>query len=96
MICPNKNCRQVTDREVTKVDKHGKARTGCWACFDRAPLEHAYTGKKIWSGEAAYGVEKNKEKNYEYGQKLIANAATQRRRNAYDDTLLKRAREANA
>lgn len=87
MKCPNKKCRRETDREVTQVDRHGKVSTGCHACLHRQTHPHLYTGRKIWTGEDAYGVERNAEMNHEFEKKAMANAAQQRRRMAYDQKL---------
>lgn len=87
MKCPNKKCRRETDREVTKVDKQGKVTTGCHACLHRQAHPHLYSGKKIWTGQDAYGVERNAELNYEFEKQTMESAARTRRRMDYDTKL---------
>lgn len=87
MKCPNKKCRRVTDRQITKVDKTGRVYTGCHVCLPREFNAHVYTGRKIWTGEDAYGVERNAEMNYDFEKKAMEGAARQRRRMDLDSRL---------
>ena len=52
---------------------------GCQSCFDSVPLEHVYTGQKIWPAYAAYGKDKTIEKNHEWIKNMETKAARNRR-----------------
>jgi hypothetical protein len=79
VLCSNKKCRRPTDRAVYKADKDGKIIEGCPACIFRGKHEHVYTGRKFWTGDEVYGREKCKEKNHEWGERLVARGNDPRR-----------------
>lgn len=84
MRCPNRRCRRVTDRLKCMVNRRGRAKWGCASCirvlagFEK-PDRNLYTGRKIWSGYAAYGVEKTIQKNHDWIEKVSERAARMRR-----------------
>lgn len=83
MICPG--CGRDAVRIITHCSPEtGRVdREGCSSCFDGAPREHVYTGKKIWHAYEAYGVNKTIEKNHEWIKKVGERAARSRRDTAH-------------
>ena len=78
MRCPT--CKRRTTKTITRFDEEGKAvMRGCPACFRHKARGHIHTGKKIWSGYEAYGVEKTIQKNHDWIEGVAARAAKMRR-----------------
>lgn len=88
MKCPNKRCRRETPKILftLRTDrKSGKVKPveGCPACFEHLKAAALYTGRKIWLGTEAYGEDKTREKNHEWGKKITERAAHNRSQNSY-------------
>ena len=60
-----------TNRKTGKV----KRVEGCPSCFDALMNLNVFTGKKIWHAYEAYGVEKTKQMNKDWAEKLPRMAA---------------------
>jgi hypothetical protein len=79
--CSNKPCGQETDRQIFWADKRGRGHWGCPNCI-RFIRERVRTGKKFWHSYEVYGVEKTKQKNYDWFKHQQEKAAARRRENA--------------
>lgn len=83
MKCPNRRCRQQTNKQVCWTDKKGKAHWGCsnciWSFRPEAKNSRVRTGRKIWHSYEVYGQEKTMEKNQEWIKGVEHRAALNRR-----------------
>jgi hypothetical protein len=79
VTCPNKKCGRQTTRLLVKVTPKGKVIEGCPACVPLIWEKNVRTGRKIWTGQQVDGEKKNREKIYEWGEKLQRRAAQNRR-----------------
>ncbi len=72
-------CPHIDTARKVFAEKNGDL--NCPACHESVPKDgNVRTGKKIWTGAQVDGVEGNREKVAQFGEKLQARAAKNRHR----------------